>query len=292
MLKTLAEIERDFNSIDNLPTLPIIVLDILNLMHQNASMQKIGDKMELDPPITTKVLKIANSAYYGMRQRVDTMRRALVILGLNEISNIVMGISVVRSFKSKNGRVFGLEKFWEHSIAVAHFSKLLATEMNINTHGEEYTAGLIHDIGKLIFYQYYPEEYEVITELITEQKVPDYLAEKAVIGCDHMYIGYLLAKKWNLPHNLSQSILYHHNPVNAESNKELIAIVNIANFLANSMRISQFNIISSEQKTSQALNILRPYTSAFSIDQFKSSLAPEVGKIRQLLLQLIQEDHI
>ena len=157
------EIEKYFYSIDNLPTLPVIAMQLFSLIEEEASMKKIAKVISSDPSLTTKVLKISNSAFYGVRKKIDTLERALVILGINEINNIVHGISFFKLFPQKNIlNRFDMVKFWEHSLMVAHTARILARKLDIRTHGEEYTSGLIHDIGKLIISQYFQKEFKQI----------------------------------------------------------------------------------------------------------------------------------
>jgi len=289
MAKTLIEIENDFQSIDNIPTLPNIVHELIELIDKEVSMSRISEILAIDPPITTKVLKIANSAFYGVRQRIDTLRRALVVLGTTEITNIVLGASFLKVLKvSETMNQFDLRKFWEHSILVAHFSKLLVKALQMKTHGEEYTAGLIHDIGKIVIYQYYTKELIDVMNLVCENRVSGYLAEKTVLGADHMYYGYLLAKKWSLPQNLQQVILHHHKPILADSHKELVAVVNIANSIAVSMKIFPEKYPFDEPNTSQAYLILKNYTPNFDLSAFRATLSDEVTKVRKLI-NFIQE---
>ncbi|MDD3050940.1 MAG: HDOD domain-containing protein, partial [Candidatus Cloacimonetes bacterium] len=168
MPKTLIEIQREFDNIRELPTLPIVAVKLLELLRDdNSTLKEITDVMSIDPPIATTVLKVANSVLYALPQRVDSLRRAFVILGANEITNIVLSVSFARTFPWTKGSIyFDRKKYWEHSVVTGYITRLLAKELGIVTHGEEYTAGLIHDIGKIIMDQFFHKEFVQVINLI------------------------------------------------------------------------------------------------------------------------------
>lgn len=235
MPKTINEIQKVLNQIDNLPTLPIIASELIRVLgNSNASMGQISELMNNDQSITARVLKIANSAYYGIRNKVDTLRTALVILGVNEITNIVIGVSLIKVFDTENEKLFSHQDFWKHSIYTAHLSRWLSKELGIPFHGEEFTAGLIHDIGKIILDQYFhPEFVNIIKymDLFPQDQV--YEIEQKVLGATHMELGYWLADRWKIPQHIQSAILYHHRPDKAPDNIELCCLVDIADTISN-----------------------------------------------------------
>ena len=160
-------LEKKLDSINNIPTLPSLASQLLELLGSvDVSMTKISKIMEVDPSMTAKVLKTVNSAYYGLRKKVDTLRMAFVILGLNEVSDIVLGLSVVQTFSTKTNTEFDLKRFLEHSAITANITKKITKTFRIPTHGEEFTAGILHNIGKTIIHQYLEEDSKKIMILI------------------------------------------------------------------------------------------------------------------------------
>ncbi len=235
MPKTINEIQGVLARIDNLPTLPIVASELIRILgNSNTSMSQISELMNNDQSITARVLKIANSAYYGIRNRVDTLRTALVILGVNEITNIVIGVSLMKVFDTEGEKLFDHQSFWKHSIYTAHLSRWLSRKLLIPFHGEEFTAGLIHDIGKIILDQYFHPEFVNVRkymELFPQDQ--EHEIEQKVLGATHMELGYWLADRWKIPGHIQSAILYHHKPEKSPDNIELCCLVNIVNTISN-----------------------------------------------------------
>ncbi|HOE91541.1 MAG TPA: HDOD domain-containing protein [Candidatus Cloacimonadota bacterium] len=235
MPKTINEIKSVLAKIDNLPTLPVVASELLRIIGTSStSMSQISELMNNDQSITARVLKIANSAYYGIRNRVDTLRTALVILGINEISNIVVGVSLIKVFDSDDEKLFDYQAFWKHSIYTAHLARWLSRKMAIPFHGEEFTAGLLHDIGKIILDQYFHNEFVSIRkymELFPQDQ--EYEIEQKILGATHMELGYWLADQWKIPTHIQSAIQFHHRPEKATENIELCCLINIVNTISN-----------------------------------------------------------
>ncbi len=228
-------IKEELEKIQSLPTLPVIASRLLNMLDsRQVSMSDISKIIVVDPALTSRILKIANSPYYGMRNRIDTIKLALVILGINEIKNVLLSISLFRTFTTNDDEFqFDSQTFWVHSMATAHFAKKLAKDFKLKSHGEDFTAGLIHDIGKLIIAQYFSEFLPDIDNAIKTDNIPNYEAEERVLGLSHMDIGAWLADKWKLPAHLIQTIRYHHYAHLTEEHQLLCTIVGLANLIAN-----------------------------------------------------------
>lgn len=235
MAKSINEIQIVLARINDLPTLPVVASELIRVIGlKSTSMSQISDLMSNDQSITTKVLKIANSTYYGIRNRVDTLRTALVILGVNEITNIVLGVSLIKVFDKETEKLFDHQAFWKHSIYTAHLARWLSKKLSIPFHGEEFTAGLIHDIGKIILDQYFHEEFVNVRrymELFPQDQ--EYEIEQKVLGATHMELGYWLADQWKIPSHIQSAIQYHHEPENATANIELCCLINIVNTISN-----------------------------------------------------------
>jgi HD-like signal output (HDOD) protein len=148
--KALEKIRQEVEEIGALPTLPEIPMKILHLVaNEDSSMDDISKIVERDPSLTANILKVANSPYYGVRQKIASLKLALAILGLNEIINIVTSISIVRLFPaSRRDGSFERAKFWQHSFGCAAAVRMLARDLELETQGVEFVAGLLHDLGK------------------------------------------------------------------------------------------------------------------------------------------------
>ncbi|GAB4338702.1 MAG: HDOD domain-containing protein [Candidatus Abyssubacteria bacterium] len=236
----LDKIRREIEDIGALPTLPEIPMKILEVIaKEDSSMQDVAKIIERDPSLAANILKVANSPYYGVRQKVATLQLALTILGLTEIINTVTSLSVVHMFPLHGGGA-GLDRlaFWRHSFGCAAASQMLARELRFDTDGVEFVAGLIHDIGKLIIDQYFPAKMKSIHTLRQKQGLSLQEAEVKALGVDHATLGSWLAENWNLPPTLVESILYHHRPLDVlalappSRNPALTAIIHLADMLA------------------------------------------------------------
>ncbi len=238
--KTLEKIKLEVEEIGALPTLPDIPMRILELIaNEESSMAEISKTVSRDPALTANILKVANSPFYGVREKVGSLKLALAIVGLNEIINIVTSISLVRMFASQKSAVrFDRSKFWRHSFGCGSAAQMLARELRFETEGVEFVAGLLHDIGKLIMDQYFHARLNEVWNLSEKESIPLLDAESQVFGVDHATLGSWLAQRWSLPAALVEGIMYHHRPLDVLAlpapggNPALTAIVHLADILA------------------------------------------------------------
>lgn len=231
MQTSLDKIKDLILSIKDLPTLPTVAMQVMSLTQDpESSMSDIVAVIQNDPAITTKILRIANSAFYGMRQKIDSINRALVVLGMNEVNNLITSISVFKTFPISHDKpTFDRESFWEHCALTGEIAKNISVKLGMKVMSEVFTAGLLHDVGKIIMDQYFHDQFSEALEISYHQKIPLYEAEKQVFGVNHAQIGGWVAERWKLPRNLTDSILYHHKPDRSMNYKLLTAIVDIAN---------------------------------------------------------------
>jgi len=229
--------QRIIENIQRLPSLPEIatkLLDVVNSPHTSAD--DAASLIEKDPGLTTTVLRMANSAFYGMPRSVSSVSSAVVILGFNTIRSIVLSASLMKIFSGRDAiRGFDHVRFWRHSIMCALGAKLIARRcINTLTLDPEsaFCAGILHDIGRLIFGQYVTAEFGSACRLAVEEKMPLVDAEKKVLGITHADIGAMLADKWALPLDLENALVYHHNPANADKSLPFVTAVHCADQMA------------------------------------------------------------
>ncbi len=222
-------IRRVTESIIGLPTLPTVVSTMIDLVDSpRTSAVVLSRLIGSDQSLTAKILKLANSAYYGFPREIPTVNLAIVVLGFNTVKEMGLSLSVFDVFrKTPSSGSFDVRLFWEHSVACGVAARMIARARCNRFAGEAFVAGLLHDIGKVILKQYFDPEFAEIIALQQGEKMTLEEAEAAVIGTTHAQIGAWLAEKWNLPELISETILRHHNPGDTHADPAFVACVSL-----------------------------------------------------------------
>ena len=219
----------------NIPTLPVVVQKMREMIADPKSgAADIGRLVAQDPPLAAKVLKIANSAFYGLAQRTVSTEQACTVLGLRVLRNVVTQAAVMSHYEHLGGRGFDLDGLWRHSQLVAQLSHHLARAARVNlglTPEEIQACGLLHDLGKVVLLESLDEEYIKILEMCSSQTMPVHVAEKRLLGFDHTDVGALVAVQWGLPSAVAAVIQYHHGPREAVAANPAVALVANANLV-------------------------------------------------------------
>jgi len=232
-------IKRITRSIIGLPTLPTVITQMIGLIDDpKTSASEVSQLISTDQALTAKILKLANSAFYGFSREIATVNHAVVVLGFETVKSLGLSVSVLERFAAGGAQTsFDRQKFWEHSIACGVAARLLADRLRYRVQGEAFAAGILHDIGKLILSQYFTEEFEQILSLTRDEGLYIGRAEKLVLGVTHTQIGLWLAEKWNLPDKLVTAIAYHHKPGLLKQDAELASLIHLADFLCRREKI-------------------------------------------------------
>ncbi|QJB58254.1 HDOD domain-containing protein [Pseudodesulfovibrio sp. zrk46] len=209
-------------AVEKMPAFPKSVHQVLKLASNiNCSQKELVEVIKKDPVFTLKILRLVNSAYFGLSREITSINHASVYLGLNTLKNVALGLAAVGAMPKSN--VAGLEMggFWLHSLAVATGTRMLGTMLGVSRDeaADYFAAGLLHDIGKVVFALYMPKEFQQVRQLVTDTGAPLSQCEKEVIGATHSDIGSLLAEKWNLPPDLFDAISRHHTPQKGEASQ-------------------------------------------------------------------------
>ncbi len=217
-----------------LATLPVVINNILvTATSEKTSAKDLANFIMNDQAISARVLRLANSAYYGMSKEIDSISRAIVLIGFKEIISLALGTGILSTF-SKNGvdAPIDMTEFWKHSIGVGFAAGKIAKKRRKIPDESTILMGLLHDIGKIIFCLYFPNEYAEVLEKTSNEQTPLYKIEKRYIGLDHAEMAYLLMKQWNFPTSLIQPARYHHNPSACPKQQvDMAMVVNLANFV-------------------------------------------------------------
>jgi putative nucleotidyltransferase with HDIG domain len=223
--------------IKNIPSLPVSytkVLEICNNIH--VSPADLNYVISLDPVLVGRVLKLINSAYYGLGRKVTQMARAIIMLGINTVKNLVLSIAVLGALpQNKDHKGLDMEGFWRHSLCVGVTAKLLAKKQGVDTkYIEEYfTAGLLHDIGKIPLNAVLSAGYLHTVTSADRSKTSLFSAENKTLGIDHCITGAMISGAWKLEGPVADAIVHHHNLDGyTGGSKEILNIVAIANYFA------------------------------------------------------------
>ena len=217
--------------VDKMPSLSTTVSKVLEICSRPDTVPNdLNRVIALDPVLAGQVLKLINSAYYSLMNKVTSLTRAIIMLGLNTVKNLALSTAIIRSVsQAKKSRALPIRAFWAHSIAVGVMAKLLAAGRGLSlAECEEYfVAGLLHDLGKIPI----GDEYtEVLARVETAQE-PLVTVEQQVLGLDHEEVGAMIATKWKLNAVLTDAICHHHAPeLAAAAHRDLVATVALADF--------------------------------------------------------------
>ena len=206
---------RIAQSVREIPTLPAVMTHFLELIdNPSTSAARLASFISYDQAFTIKILKLANSAFYGLSRKVGTAELALLILGFEEVRNLALTIAVIDAFKDKDfHQLVDVSDFWTHSVAVAAGCKVIAGARMLRSPGELFVAGLLHDVGVLVMAQDAPEDFKKVAAKVRSEGIPQHQAELELLGFTHADVGWWLAKSWNLPLNQVGAIAHHHTPL-------------------------------------------------------------------------------
>jgi len=219
--------------IDKLPTIPAIAHEILNLIGDDkVSVNKIESIVENDPAISGKILSVANSAFFGSRQAIKTLDNAIMRIGFNNVKNIALGISIMTVFdEGKGPRVLDYQRIFNHSVSVGFIAKRISDELKLGTSEEIFLNGILHDVGFLVLSRYFDDSYKDVLESMNNgQTLLE--AEKSVLEFDHAELGVWLAKQWQLPNNIKDTIEFHHAPSHATRSAKYVSVTHLADYIS------------------------------------------------------------
>ena len=229
--------------ITQLPTIPFVAEQILKLVHdERTSVDKLSNIIENDPPITAKILSVANSAFFGYKTTTTTIHDSILRIGFNNVRDVALGVSLMTVFEDREGRLraFDYQRIFNHSVTVGAVAQMISKGLKLKFTDEIFMNGILHDLGYLVLNKYFPDTYMQVLGVF--EKIKDLLeAEEAVFDFTHAEIGAWLAEKWNLPEGVLNAVLYHHKPSLATGNSDRVAVIHIADYIVSR---GLFNVIS------------------------------------------------
>jgi HD-like signal output (HDOD) protein len=229
--------------VTTIATLPQVTSQIIKTVEDpKSTAQQLHKIVSHDPALVTRILKVVNSAFYGLPGQVASIERAIVILGLNGIKNIAVAASLGQLFRGASiCEGVSPRDLWTHCIAVAVAARDLSRNMKLNIADEAFLAGLIHDIGILVSLQVYPEKLSEVCR-VAQTSGGDFIQlERQIVGLDHQQLGMGLAEQWKFPRACQLVAGYHHTPQTlADQTRHLVAIVHVADTLCCQAKLGMY----------------------------------------------------
>ncbi len=241
-METDKNLEIIRNYIAKMPSLPVTVSKILEICRDpRTSPNDLNRVISLDPVLMGRVMKLINSAYYGLSQQVTSLVRAIIMLGINTVKNLALSTAVLGSLGSKsNFHALNMDGFWRHSLCVGVTCKLIASKRGVNAQllEEYFVAGLLHDIGKIPMNNKLSEDYVLSMSISDRDHLPLYISEKKALGFDHAEVGKFIGESWKLGSEIVETVSFHHSIDQYKGkNPDLVYSVVLANYFANSYEI-------------------------------------------------------
>lgn len=226
-----------FRGIGKLPSLPAVAVELLaSIDDENADASVIAHKIARDQALVARLLRIANSPFYGLQNQVNSIQDAVVVLGLRNVRMLATAALVAKSFAGASASGFDFRVFWRHAIATALCARALARRLRLPEENA-FTAGLLHDLGRLVLASCFPEHLAEVVAYQTRLDCYSIDAERAVLATDHAQIGQLLAERWRFPAELAGAIADHHAP-DEGAGRSPAAIVHVANAIAHALDLA------------------------------------------------------
>jgi len=223
--------------IKDLPILPAVARELVSVLEdENSSLDLINEKIAMDHAITAKVLRLVNSSHFGANSRVVTIQQATALLGVEKIKNLVRLTILSNRSSVSYCEGFNFQAFWQHSVATAICAELISRALHMK-HDFAFTAGLLHDIGRLVLVSYYPDKY---AEVIRYRQLKDcYLldAEREIMGIDHVDAGLALAQQWLFAEAIQHAIKGHHRP-DTPGIHPLASVVHVADAMVHALDLA------------------------------------------------------
>jgi HD-like signal output (HDOD) protein len=278
--------EKVLTSVVNLPVIPKVMFETIKLLdNKYTTAGELNKVISKDQALLTKILTIANSPLYGLQRKVTTIEYAILVLGYRELKNIISALSVAEAFRNKTDKYLNSKEFMLHSYLTGTACKKLASDIGFNNSGEAFIAGFLHDIGISIIHRYLHSSFINVTELVETKGMTYREAELDVLGMTHEQVGFFLLDRWNFPKEISDPILSHHSPDATSSSPVLGAVVNLADYITNRLKLTNApwdNEVTLSPYSMQKFNLERELDVERFIDGYKDIFWNQIEFVRFL----------
>lgn len=279
-------VEKAVAKLGDIATLPEVTIKIIEIVEDPKSTARdLHEIIKNDPALSVKVLKVVNSAFYGLPGQIASVDRAIILLGLSAVKNIAIAASIARLFKG--GRVsqhFSASDLWRHSVAVAvashDIAKATPHPVLLN---EVFVAGMIHDIGMLVERQVFPEEFSQVVDECLETDIDFLACERKLIGADHQAFGVGLTTKWKFPRHLRASVGFHHNPeaLSAEL-RNMATLIQIADVMCCQEQLGFYLTSRNDEITDEMIETID--VTRAQLDGIRAALPEQVAEAEATLI--------
>ncbi|MCP4679222.1 MAG: HDOD domain-containing protein [Deltaproteobacteria bacterium] len=264
----------------NIATLPDVYYKLMEVMRsQFNSATDMAKVISKDPGLTTRLLRIVNSAFYSFPSKIETVSRAITIIGTDQLCELTLATSVVQAFGDGLKDTIDMNMFWLHSVACATFARVLGLRRHDPNVERFFVVGLLHDIGRLILLSHSAATAQAIFEQAARERIPLYVVEKELLGFTHTEIGAELVKKWRLPASQYEAIAYHHWPQHASRYPLEAAIAHVSDVFTNALGIGHSGSVQAPTMVIEAWERL---------ELPPSSLAGIVEEVEAQVAELVQ----
>lgn len=238
----------------------------------------LAEIIQCDPAVSSRLLNVANSPMYGFSGDIRTVDHAVVILGFRAVRDLGVSMAAADVFAQGDTAVQCRSELWQHSLGCAAVAKLLASHVGGVQPEEAFLAGIVHDVGKLLLFDAYADEYAAATCDLNSATIID--VEKQLYGVSHTEVGFQCALTWGLPLGINQAISFHHSPQSAEASPELVAVVGAANALSRQWQIGFDHAVAEEPI--ESLSDAWPELTDEALEQIRGNAPAEFESIRQV----------
>jgi putative nucleotidyltransferase with HDIG domain len=232
VITTTEELVSCFEEFKTIPQISLRVCQLIS--KENSTIHQIKEVLRMDPILVSRLLRMVNSAYYGIRYRIESISKAVVFIGLKNLRNLVVINTMKDCFlREPEGPLFSRKRLWMHCTAVGVCAQMISRRLLGTTGEDAFLAGILHDIGMLVEDQVRADLFQVVMQRYRDQGHTILEDERAVVGTDHCTVGGLLATRWKFPEDVKQAIVEHHTVLTHEAHlTRLSAIVQITHYLA------------------------------------------------------------
>jgi putative nucleotidyltransferase with HDIG domain len=242
--------------IQQLPSLSLVVTEVLSILERgNVDLSTLMRKVSQDQALAARVLKVANSPFYGFSRDVGSLREAGIMLGTHTIKHIVTAVGIINHFSLDDNELFDHVAFWQHAMGTGICAKVLSRHCGFDQE-TAFTAGLLHDVGKLVMAAHFTEDFIQILAYRDEHDCLLKDAEASVLGFDHSLVGARIAQHWKLPPLIISAIEYHHSPGH-KSSSPLAVLIHVADIVCRGLEIGNGGDTLIPAIDDRAMNLIR-----------------------------------